>query len=602
MNYADRLADKARQFKNIAPKMTSATTGALPAPAMPVPPPPALPAAPAPAVAAAPGFQESIAAQKAAQSQAAGEASIARRFQAFNKVEAAKAAAPTVARAAAGVAAPIAGRTALGSALRFAAGPAVGAGLLAADSVSRGAEEVADRAAVQGSWSRGAADFVGDKMGRIASLGILPGTGVLADAMRARKEGAGAFTAESRGQQLLGAVKPYEKVMAAQPSALDRFAGDQGRAIDRLAAPRPQAPPPVAAPATIAPAAPVLPADNLQVETRAARPGEREAALGQWNDGRKTRVAPDFAGQGMVYQPPKDSGQVTTYTVPGKGSATFQGERRGGGSFSGAATDAEAQARLQREGLNESGLRPGEVAALAAIDRRAALAPAPAPAPDPGPRPFARAGDGFGDDVLRRDRMEREVKGAKGQKRRDLAMMFQAEQQYQTPAHGGGDGGRSARDNRLAEMLKSDDRAADNARADKSLALQQAQLEATLASHQFDRERQAAQFLRESDAAQYGRAKDRVTEVNRTVEDFSKRNEGADVAGLVQLGRNMAGEIAKVDPDMAARIAAGTPTPLDLGYLQRLQGASQDPTRWYKPWTWFSSAPPPEEAVRRTFK
>lgn len=313
--------------------------------------------------------------------------------------------------------------------------------------------------------------------------------------------------------------------------------------------------------------------------------------------------------------------QRSYYDPAGNVVASGLSSATGRGGFVGAPTDAEAErgqrARMEQDaaaGANAASmnraasamrdLRAAQVAEKDGYERptglSAALAPSAAPAQTD---PFSLPGDSFQDTRGRQAEYQRLTEqaatGNRRQQRGALAALqglhgiVTANQNASAADREREAAAATAGNERLKALLAQQERAVDNARADRSLRLQEAQYSATQEQNQFNRDHTAAQFDWQSreDRIKLGEGKQK--EVGDVFKTFVDQNKGENPALLLDYGRSLLGKTSLVNdqPEMARRLRDGVPTLEDLLRLKAYRAKNED--------YWFF--PPTEQEVVGSF-
>lgn len=285
------------------------------------------------------------------------------------------------------------------------------------------------------------------------------------------------------------------------------------------------------------------------------------------------------------------------------------------GGFVGAATDAQAAKALQDraaqnaaaqfniDGMNRAaeaerdtraarlGVSRGVLDRMEGRDSAAAAADSAAQGaiPDRWNNPFSMPGDSFQDTRGRQADFERlrdqAVSGNRRQRSEaaiglnSLMGLLERNQAREQIAADARTGQARLADERLRMLLGQQEHAVDNARADRSVALQEKQFQAAQEQNQFNREHTAAQFLQSErkDRTQLGQ--DEVKRVEDTYAKFAAETKNAvNPAQLMDFGRSLLGRsnLNAMSPEMAQRIRDGSPTLEDLHRLRSLQASSND--------------------------
>lgn len=292
----------------------------------------------------------------------------------------------------------------------------------------------------------------------------------------------------------------------------------------------------------------------------------------------------------------------TYYDPNGNAVASGVTSAQGRGGFVGASTDVQAakalQDRLEQDaaahaaavGMDRAGaamrdLRDAQIADFDGFRRGAPEVPGPSASNNP----FSLPGDSFQDTRGRQADFERlrdqAVSGNRRQRSEaaiglnSLMGLLERNQAREQIAADARTGQARLADERLRMLLGQQEHAVDNARADRSVALQEKQFQAAQEQNQFNREHTAAQFLQSErkDRTQLGQ--DEVKRVEDTYAKFAAETKNAvNPAQLMDFGRSLLGRsnLNAMSPEMAQRIRDGSPTLEDLHRLRSLQASSND--------------------------
>lgn len=311
----------------------------------------------------------------------------------------------------------------------------------------------------------------------------------------------------------------------------------------------------------------------------------------------------------------------------------------GRGGFVGASTDAQAAKALQdraeqnaaaqfnidsmnRAANAERDLRAARLGVSRGVldrmegrnDTAAAAADSAAQgaAPSTPPNPFSLPGDSFQDTRGRQAEHQRLIEQAatgnlRQQRGAQVALqglhgIVTANQNASAADRERESAAATAGNDRLKALLAAQERAVDNTRADRSVALQERQYLAQQEQNQFNRDHTAAQFDRQSreDRMKLGEGKQRqVTDDVKKFVDLFKGN--VDLPRVLQYGQKMLPALSQKDPRAAQRIRDGIPTYEDLLLMKSGLDSGQDPTTLWNPLSWFSDAPTPSSVVDRMY-
>lgn len=329
----------------------------------------------------------------------------------------------------------------------------------------------------------------------------------------------------------------------------------------------------------------------------------------------------------------------TYYDPAGNVVASGLSSATGGGGFVGASTDAQAAKALQdraeqnaaaqfnidnmKHAANaERDLRAARLGVSRGVldriegrnDTAAAMADSAAQSaiPDHWFDPLSLPGDSFQDTRGRKAEYDRAVDQAlngdsRQQKGAQVALqglhgIVTANQNARAADRERESATATVGNERLKALLAQQERAVDNARADRSVALQERQYLAQQEQNQFNRDHTAAQFDRQGreDRMKLGEGKQKqVTEDAKKFMDLF--NGKVELPKVLQYGQQMLPALTQWDPRAAQRIRDGIPTYEDLLLMKSGMDSGQDPTTLLNPFSWFSDAPTPSQVVDRMY-